>query len=250
MGSGKTTLGRVLSRQLGYDFIDLDLFIENRYHKSIKALFAEHGDNGFREIERRILNEVCDFENTIIIFMSDNGGVSTSEGSPTCNYPLRAGKGFCYEGGIREPMIVYWPGNEPECHVSDTVVTSTDFYPTILDMLGLPQLPEEHLDGKSFKAALLEDTGFERGDIFWHYPHYSNQGSRPSGAVRSGDYKLIVHYDNEECELYNLKTDIGEQHDLADEMPELTSELKARFNAWLTEVGAQRVKKNAAYEAK
>lgn len=195
----------MLSRQLGYDFIDLDLFIENRYHKSIKALFAEHGDNGFREIERRILNEVCDFENTIIIFMSDNGGVSTSEGSPTCNYPLRAGKGFCYEGGIREPMIVYWPGNEPECHVSDTVVTSTDFIPP----------SSTCWDCRSSRKSISTVRASRRH--CWKTPVSSGatfSGTIPTipirEAVRSGDYKLIVHYDNEECELYNLKTDIGE----------------------------------------
>lgn len=183
-------------------------------------------------------------QNTIIMFMSDNGGVSTSEGSPTSNLPLRAGKGFCYEGGIREPMIVYWPGNEPDNHETDAVVTSTDFYPTILDMVGLPLKPQEHLDGKSFKAALLEDSAYDRGDIFWHYPHYSNQGSRPCGAVRSGDYKLIEYYDDNSLELYNLKEDIGENQNIINDEPQKAKEMQKRLHDWLSSVDAQYVRKN------
>ena len=187
------------------------------------------------------------YDNTIIVFMSDNGGLSTSEGSPTSNRPLRGGKGFCYEGGIREPMIVYWPGHQPKNHVSDAIVTSTDFYPTILEMVGAPLMPNEHMDGKSFVAALQEDDTFSRGDIFWHYPHYSNQGSRPAGAIRSGDYKLIEYYDTGETELYNLKKDISEQHNLAEENAELAKELQQRLHQWREEVQAQMPAKNPKY---
>lgn len=183
-------------------------------------------------------------DNTIIMFMSDNGGVSTSEGSPTSNLPLRGGKGFCYEGGIREPMIVYWPGHEPQNHETDAVVTSTDFYPTILDMVGIPLKPEEHIDGKSFKAALLEDPSFDRGDIYWHYPHYSNQGSRPAGAIRSGDYKLIENYDDNSVELYNLSDDIGEKNNLVDKEPDVVKELRNKLHRWLKSVDAQNVENN------
>lgn len=178
-------------------------------------------------------------KNTIIFFMSDNGGLSTSEGSPTSNLPLKGGKGFCYEGGIREPMIVFWPGHQPKNHTCDAVVTSTDFFPTILDMVGIPFRPEEHLDGVSFKAALLEDTTFSRGDIFWHYPHYSNQGSRPSGAIRSGQYKLIEHYDTNETELFDLKNDIGEQNNIAEDIPEVSERLKKKLHEWRISVKAQ-----------
>lgn len=209
----------------------------------IYAAMIAHMDENVGKI-MDALRQMGIADNTIIIFMSDNGGVSTSEGSPTTNRPLRAGKGFCYEGGIREPMIVYWPQHLPKNHDSEALVTSTDFYPTILDMVGAPLRPADHLDGKSFKAALLEDKNYKRGDIFWHYPHYSNQGSRPSGAMRSGDYKLVVHYDNDTYELYNLREDIGEQHNLADKKPRLLKKMKAKFNKWLNEVNAQRVINN------
>lgn len=206
----------------------------------VYAAMISHMDENIGRIMAELKSQGI-ADNTIIMFMSDNGGVSTSEGSPTANLPLRAGKGFCYEGGIREPMIVYWPGHEPVCHESDAVVTSTDFYPTILDMAGLPLKAEDHLDGMSFKAALLEDKSYDRGDVFWHYPHYSNQGSRPAGAIRSGDYKLIENYDDNSLELYNLKDDISEQTNLADKEPDKAKELYIKLHKWLESVDAQYV---------
>lgn len=187
------------------------------------------------------------YDNTIIMFMSDNGGLSTSEGSPTSNLPLRAGKGFCYEGGVREPMIVFWPGHLPKEHVCDAVVTSTDFFPTILEMTGTPLRPEVHVDGVSFVAALREDTAFSRGDIFWHYPHYSNQGGRPSGAVRSGKYKLIEYYDTHEMELFDLDSDIGEQNNLVQRLPQMAEILKNKLHQWRKEVQAQMPVENPAF---
>ena len=123
-------------------------------------------------------------ENTIVFFMSDNGGLSTAEGAPTSNLPLRAGKGWLYEGGIREPMIVKWPGVTRPGSTSSTPVISTDFYPTMLEMAGLPAKPEQHVDGVSM-VSLLRQTGLaaERA-IYWHYPHYGNQGGSP-GSRRS-----------------------------------------------------------------
>lgn len=178
------------------------------------------------------------YDNTIIFFMSDNGGLSTSEGSVTSNRPLRGGKGFMYEGGIREPLIVCGPGVKGKSQVTDITVTSTDFYPTILEMTGLPAQPAQHLDGKSFASALRGETGFERGPIFWHYPHYPNQGGRPSGAIRFGNYKLIEFYDNGETELYDLSKDISEKHNLALEQPKLADRLKHQLSQWRKEVNA------------
>ena len=175
-------------------------------------------------------------DDTIIFFMGDNGGLSTSEGSPTSNLPLRAGKGWLYEGGIREPMIVRWPGQQPgEC---SEPVTSTDFYPTILEMAGLPKRPEQHVDGKSL-APLVKGKSMDRGPIFWHYPHYSNQGGKPGGAVRDGDWKLIERYETGGFELYNLKEDIGEKNNLAEEMPDKVTELSSLLKAWYQETDAQ-----------
>jgi arylsulfatase A-like enzyme len=177
---------------------------------------------------------------TIVIFMSDNGGLSTvAREGPTCNLPLRAGKGWLYEGGIREPMIVKWPGvvkPGSECHEP---VVSTDFYPTMLDMAELPLRPEQHIDGLSL-VSLLRGTGTpKREAIYWHYPHYHGSGNRPSGAIRAGDCKLIEWYEDGRVELYNLREDRGEKNDLAAKMPDKTDELRRRLHAWRREVGAR-----------
>ncbi len=160
-------------------------------------------------------------------FEVNNGGLATSEGSPTANLPLRAGKGWLYEGGIREPMIIRWPGVVRPGSVCDQPVTSTDFYPTMLEMAGLPVRPAQHVDGASLVPLLKESGALDRQSIFWHYPHYSNQGGRPGGAVRSGRYKLIEHYEDMSVELYDLVEDVGETRDLAAIMPKVGRRLAA-----------------------
>jgi len=178
-------------------------------------------------------------KDTVVFFMSDNGGLSTSEGHPTCNLPLRAGKGWLYEGGIREPMIVRWPGEIKAGSVCDEPVISTDFYPTMLEMAGLPLNPEQHVDGRSM-VPLLKQVGRQEGRAFyWHYPHYGNQGGSPGGAVRVGDYKLIEFFEDNRVELYNLRTDLGEGNDLAAAMPEKAAELRQMLHDWRNEVGAR-----------
>lgn len=195
----------------------------------------------------RELKEQGLYDNTLIFFMSDNGGLSTSEGSATSNLPLRGGKGHMYEGGIREPMIVCGAGVKEKGLVTDALVTSTDFYPTILEMAGLPAKPEQHVDGKSFASVLKGEAGFERGSVFWHYPHYPNQGGRPAGAVRSGNYKLIEFYDNGETELYDLSADLGENRNLADEQPGRVAQLKQELAQWRNDVDASMPVKNPAF---
>ncbi|GIS63546.1 MAG: sulfatase [Planctomycetaceae bacterium] len=148
-------------------------------------------------------------KNTAVFFMSDNGGLSTSEGHPTSNLPLRGGKGWMYEGGIREPMIVRWPGVTAAGSVCKQVVTSTDFYPTILEITGLKARPAQHRDGVSF-VSLLKGKTRKRGPLLWHYPHYGNQGGAPAGAVREGRWKLIEWYEDKRVELFDLESDIGE----------------------------------------
>ena len=176
--------------------------------------------------------------NTVVFFMSDNGGLSTSEGHPTCNLPLRAGKGWLYEGGIREPMMVRWPGQVEGGGVCHEPVISTDFYPTILEMAGVPAKPRQHVDGRSM-VTLLRQRGRQKGRAFyWHYPHYGNQGGSPGGAIRLGDYKLIEFYEDNHIELYNLRDDIGEQHDLAAAMPEMAGKLRRMLHEWRKEVDA------------
>jgi arylsulfatase A-like enzyme len=177
-------------------------------------------------------------ERTIVVFMSDNGGLSTSEGHPTSNLPLRAGKGWPYEGGVREPMIVVAPGLTKAGTACDSPVISTDFYPTLLQLAGLPPKPEQHLDGVSF-VPLLKGEPMQRGKpLFWHYPHYGNQGGAPHGAIRDGDWKLIEWYEDGALELYNIPQDMSEKENLAARQPDKVKELHSKLLAWRKEVGA------------
>ena len=178
-------------------------------------------------------------DRTVVIFMSDNGGLSTAEGTPTANVPLRGGKGWLYEGGIREPLIIKWPGVTKPGSACDVPVTSTDFYPTLLEMAGLPLRPKQHVDGVSIVSLLRGGQSLPRQAIYWHYPHYANQGGSPGGVVRAGDYKLIEFYEDNRVELYNLKDDLGEKNDLAARMPDKAKELRERLARWRQEVGAR-----------
>ena len=175
--------------------------------------------------------------NTVIIFTSDNGGLSTSEGAPTSNAPLRAGKGWPYEGGIREPLIVRWPGVTAPNSVGRSPSMSTDYYPTILEMAALPLRPDQHMDGVSLVPVLKGGTIAER-PLFWHYPHYSNQGGGPCGAVRVGNLKLVEWYEDMRRELFDLKSDPEEKHDLAARMPEQAKALQQQLQDWRASVKA------------
>jgi len=184
------------------------------------------------------LEELKIADRTIVIFMSDNGGLSTSEGWPTSNLPLRAGKGWLYEGGIREPMIIRAPGLAKPRSQCDSPVISTDFYPTILALVGLPLKPEQHLDGRSL-VPLLRGEAIEPRPLFWHYPHYGNQGGSPAGAIRVGDWKLIEWYEDGRRELFNIGNDLGERRDLATENPSKVRELASQLEAWRRAVDAK-----------
>ncbi len=176
-------------------------------------------------------------DRTIVVFTSDNGGLSTSEGSPTSNAPLRGGKGWPYEGGIREPLIVAGPGVAKPGSTSDTVVTGPDFYPTLLELTGLPARPKQHVDGVSFAESLRGGVQ-SRGAVYWHYPHYGNQGGAPSGIVRDGDWKLIEWYEDGSIELFNLAKDIGEKKNLAKKESARAKELLEKLRTWRASVGA------------
>jgi len=179
-------------------------------------------------------------DHTLVIFTSDNGGLATAEGSPTCNAPLSEGKGWMYEGGTREPLIVAWPGHTPQGAQCPAVVTSPDFYPTLLDAAGLDRIPDQHVDGVSFFDQLTEpDQSLERDAVFWHYPHYGNQGGTPASSVRSGDYKLIEFFETGRRELYNLRDDLSEDNDLAADDPVRTAKLHTLLTDWRTEIEAE-----------
>ncbi len=184
--------------------------------------------------------------NTIVVFFSDNGGLSTAEGSPTSNLPLRGGKGWLYEGGIREPMIVRWPAVAAAGGVTAAPVISTDFYPTLLEAAGIDLPLEVEIDGSSFLDLLRGGEAGENAaaaaserDLYWHYPHYANQGGFPGGAIARGRYKLIERYEDGQVHLYDLEADIGERNDLAAAQPERVSEMRARLHAWYGDVGAE-----------
>jgi arylsulfatase A-like enzyme len=189
-------------------------------------------------------------ENTIVVFTSDNGGMGTSnrtDNIPTTNLPLRAGKGYLYEGGIREPLIFQWSGKIKAGSSSDFPASGMDMYATLLDLSGIKLRQEQHQDGISLKP-ILEGRKMDERPLFWHYPHYSGGlGGRPSGAVRSGDYKLIEFYEDNRVELYNLKNDISEKSDLAKSQPEKAEELKQLLHQWRKDVGAQMPFPNPAY---
>jgi arylsulfatase A-like enzyme len=174
-----------------------------------------------------------------VMFMSDNGGLSTSEGSPTSNLPLRGGKGWLYEGGIREPYIIKWPGVTRPGSTCSVPVTSTDFYPTMLDMAGLEPRREQHRDGVSLVPLLKGGDTLERDALYWHYPHYSNQGGMPGAAIRTGRYKLIERFEDGRIHLYDLEEDPCEQTDLAEKMPDRVDEMRAKLHAWYKEVDAK-----------
>mgnify|MGYP001564819222 CR=1 FL=1 len=177
-------------------------------------------------------------KNTVIFFTSDNGGLSTSEGWPTSNVPLRAGKGWHYEGGVREPLLVKWPGITKAGSVCDAPMISTDYYSTILEIVGAPARPQQHMDGVSLVPLLKGGTRAER-PLFWHYPHYSPQGGRPGGVVRLGDYKLIEWFEDMRMELFDVKKDLSEKNDLVATMPNKVKELRDMLHAWRASVDAQ-----------
>jgi arylsulfatase A len=190
-------------------------------------------------------------DRTALIFMSDNGGLASAEykgQTPTSNKPLKAGKGFLYEGGIREPMIVKWPGVTKAGSQCDVPVISTDFYPTMVEMAGVRNDPGNPADGVSI-VPLLKQSGLPKRDaIFWHYPHYSNQGGRPGAAMRQGDFKIIEWYEDGSVELYNLHDDIGETRNLAVQMPGRARDMKTRIDAWLKEMNPEMPKPNPDYD--
>lgn len=186
-------------------------------------------------------------ENTLVIFTSDNGGLSTSEGWPTSNLPLRGGKGWMYEGGIREPLLVRWPGTVKPGSVIGAPVSSPDFFPTLLEAAGAKPAPGQILDGVSLVPVLRGGAAPDRA-IFWQYPHYGNQGGAPAAAVRRGPWKLIHWFEDDRFELFNVVTDLAEATDLAAREPARVAGLRAELAAWQRTVGAVFPTANPAYD--
>ena len=190
-------------------------------------------------------------ENTVVIFFSDNGGLSTRGGKrfgPGCNLPLRASKGWLYEGGVREPTIIRAPGVTKPGSVSHKPMVSMDFFPTMLELAGLPAQTKLHADGQSLVSQLKGNDSGSR-TLYWHYPHYHGSSWKPGAAIRDGDWKLIEFYHHEKIELYNLAEDIGEQKNLAASHPQKAVELRAKLVAWQKQLKAKMPLPNPAYQA-
>lgn len=187
----------------------------------------------------------------VFILIDDMGwadaGCYGSSFYETPNIDKLAGEGWLYEGGIREPMIVKWQGVVKPGSICSEPVTSTDFYPTILQMANLPLRPEQHLDGISIVPLLKQTGSLNRKALYWHYPHYSPQGSYPVGAVRVGDYKLIEFYEDNHMELYNLKDDISERNNLSSKMPQKAAKLQKMLQDWRYSVDARMPALNPDY---
>lgn len=198
----------------------------------------------------RILKKLDDLqmaERTIVVFTSDNGGLAVLEGPntpATINAPLREGKGYLYEGGIREPLLVRWPNVTKPGSISAAPVCGVDLFPTLLDACSIKSAAR--VDGVSL-VPLLQGGEWKRDALYWHYPHYSNQGGKPGAAIRAGDYKLIEFYENGWLELYDVKKDRGESRNLIADKPMLAKELSAKLTAWRKEVGAKTMKPNPDY---
>ncbi len=187
-------------------------------------------------------------DDTVVIYTGDNGGVSSGDAFATSCLPLRGGKGRQWEGGIRAPYYIKAPGVTKEKSFCATPATGTDFYPTILELAGIPLKPEQHKDGVSL-VPLLKGGTIAKRDLFWHYPHYGNQGGEPSAIIVSGNKKLIHYFEDGRNELYDVKADIGEQKDLLKSNPEIAAQMKKKLDAWLKETKALIPEKDGRFNA-
>lgn len=221
--------------------------VQNQANPAYASMIHSMDNNVGRLLET--LNKLGLSDNTIIIFTSDNGGLSTLRRgvAPTSVKPLRAGKGWCYEGGIRIPLIIKKPGMKKAGSLSDIPVVSYDLYPSILDMAGLENLPQQHKDGISILPLLNGKRDINRDAIFWHFPHYHGSAWTPGSAILMDNWKLINFYETKTIELYNLNNDIGERTDLSEKYPEKLSQLKRKLNEMLQETESKFPVRNPKY---
>lgn len=216
----------------------------------VYAAMIESMDQSVGRILKK-LDECKLRENTIVVFTGDNGGLHVKEGPntpATSNTPLREGKGYLYEGGIREPLIIRWPGVTKPGTVSQVPVSTIDFYPTFLAVTG--GVDNQHdVDGVNILPVLKGASTLARKEMYWHYPHYSNQGGKPGAAIRQNNFKLIEFYEDGKVELYDLNQDRGEKKNLAAGMPEKVKELQKKLAQWRQSVNARMMTPNPGYDA-
>ncbi len=210
--------------------------IRKHQDNPVYAGLIEHMDEAVGSVLQTLREQGLD-KNTVIIFTSDNGGVASGDNYSTSLNPLRGGKGYQWEGGIKVPYIIYVPWMDHNGKENLTPVTGTDFYPTLLDLAGIPLKPQEHTDGVSLKP-LLEGKNIQDRPLFWHYPHYGNQGGDPSSIIQEGRWKLIHYWEDDSEELYNINDDVNEDNNLIDQQPEIAHTLSNKLMAWLKETNA------------
>lgn len=258
----KELIDKYKSKRDRLQFTDEKRFIKNepwmRFEKDWKtrkvqdnAVYAAMIENMDWNIGRMIkkLKELGLYENTIIVFTSDNGGLSTAEGSPTSNLPLRAGKGWLYEGGLRVPFIIHWNNKIKPGTVSDLPVHTADVFPTLAKAINHKYQKPDIIDGADIIQLLSRPKRYPNRTLIWHYPHYSNQGGKPGAAIRSGNYKLIYHFEDETTELFDLVKDIGEQNNIAFNRQELAAGIKKKLLKWLKTNTDTRFRQNPGYKA-
>lgn len=227
---------------------DVDYFLAKRRDKdggrdqAIYAAMHKSFDDSIGRIVAK-LDELGKTENTILIFTGDNGGdfVSACGG-------LRGRKGLAFEGGTRVPTCVVWPGVTEPGSSNDTPIIGMDFFPTLLDMAGLPLLADQHVDGKSLSPLLKQTGRVDRDTLYWHYPHYHR--TNPYGAIRHRDWKLIEFFEDGRLMLFDLENDPAEQHNLAESNPDQAAKLLQMLRDWRAEVGAQMPTPNPDYQSK
>lgn len=186
-------------------------------------------------------------KNTIIVFTSDNGGVTSGDNFSTNQLSLRGGKGYQWEGGVRVPYFIYVPWMDQQGAKIDVPVSGTDFFPTLLDLAGLPLRPVAHLDGLSLKP-LLTGSRIKSRPLYWHYPHYGNQGGEPSSIIRKGKWKLIYYWEDHHFELYDLENDLGERQDVAQSNQTLAAELKTQLFDWLESMNTHYAEEDSLWD--
>ncbi len=198
-----------------------------------------------------VLKKLADLklmDNTIICFTSDNGGVSSGDAFSTSNLPLRGGKGRQWEGGIREPFYIYAPGVTRPGSLSAVPASGIDWYPTLLELAGVPVPTEQEVDGVSL-VRVLRGGAIPDRPLYWHYPHYGNQGGEPSSILMEGDWKLIYYHEDQHYELYNITQDVGEQHDMVDAERDRARAMQARLQQWLAASPAKFPIKDPQFDA-
>lgn len=226
---------------------DLFSYYENKqsgglWKKPNYAALTQSLDRSIGKVLKTI-NDLKLSENTIVVFTSDNGGLSRE----TNNYPYSLGKGYYHDGGIRVPLIMVWKGKIKENQQSEQRIISMDYFPTLLDLAGLPPESKAHVDGQSFLKNILDGQVLSRDTLYWHYPHYHGAGETPNSSMILGNFKFIRHYENNSKELYDLSNDIGEANNLILQNPEKAKEMESLLNKWLKESGAILPKKSMNY---